>query len=280
MMPSFLITLREVIEASLIVATVAGILVKLGHRKSLRIVWTATGVAAFVSILLIVLASLVGVKVQEIYTGRVEELIEGVLMMLSAAFITWAVFFLHKYFGSYKVRLLQKVKRVVEQTKEHRGLFMLVFTAVFREGFEIVLFLSTIYFSSSPAPILGGFALGLTAGLIVSFAFFNATIRMPVYWAFRASSILLILFAAGLLARGAHEFMEAGLLPEIGSVVLPFIPTNNAFIADMIKAIFGLRAHMDWIQTFLYVTYIWAMHWWVFVRPRMSEHGNLNSSKR
>lgn len=270
MMPSFLITLREVIEASLIVATVAGILVKLGHGKSLRTVWAATGAAAAVSVLLLAIASLVGVKVQEIYTGKVEEMIEGILMMLSAVFITWAVFFLHKYFGSYKVQLLQKVKSAVEQTQEHRGLFALVFTAVFREGFEIVLFLSTIYFSSSPAPILGGFGLGLTAGLIVSFAFFNATLRMPVYWAFRASSMLLILFAAGLLARGAHEFMEAGLLPEIGSIVLPFIPAGNAFVADMIKAVFGLRQTMDWIQMSLYVSYVWVMHWWVFVRPRLS----------
>ncbi len=269
MMPSFLITFREVIEASLIVATVAGILVKLGYSKSLRTVWGATFAAAVVSMILLMLASLVGVKAQEVYTGKVEEVIEGILMMLSAVFITWAVFFLHKYFGSYKVRLLQKVKSAIEQTHEHRGLFALVFTAVFREGFEIVLFLTTIYFSSSPASIFGGFAFGLVAGLFISFAFFNATLRMPVYWAFRASSMLLILFAAGLLARGAHEFMEAGLLPEIGSIVLPFIPTNNAFVADMIKAVFGLRQTMDWIQMFLYVSYVWVMHWWVFVRPNL-----------
>lgn len=236
MMPSFLITLREVIEASLIVATVCGILVKLGHRKSLRTVWSATAAATIVSIVLLAGASLIGVKVQEVYTGKVEEMIEGVLMMLSAVFITWAVFFLHKYFGAYKVRLLQKVRNTIEVTRNHHGLFALVFTAVFREGFEIVLFLSTIYFSSSPAPILGGFALGLSAGLIISFAFFTATIRMPVYWAFRVSSIMLILFAADLLARGVSEFM--------------------------------IHQQTNLMQLSLYLSYVWVMHWWVFVRQQ------------
>lgn len=270
MLPSFLITLREVIEASLIVATICGILVKLGYNKSLQVVWSATIAATIVSITLLIVGSLIGIRVQEFYTGRMEQVAEGVLMVLSAVFITWAVFFLHKYFGSYKVRLLQKVKTTVEMTREHQGLFALVFIAVFREGIEIVLFLSTIYFSSAPAPILGGFAFGLIAGLGISLAFFRATIRMPVYWAFRASSMLLILFAAGLLARGAGEFAEAGFLPEIGSMLVPIVPAHNAYVADIIKTVFGIGRQMDLIQTSLYLSYVWMMHWWVFVRPRLS----------
>ena len=113
MLPAFLITFREVIEASLIVATILGILVKLGQTKSIKTVWLATGAAALLSILLLGVGSLFGLEVQKIYSGRVEEFIEGVLMTLSAVFITWAVFFLHKYFSQYKVKLLQKVKATV-----------------------------------------------------------------------------------------------------------------------------------------------------------------------
>lgn len=269
MIPSFLITFREVIEASLIVATILGILVKLRHIKSIRVVWLATLAAFAASLGFLLFGSLVGIKVQELYTGRTEELIEGILMVTSAVFITWAVFFLHTYFGKYKVRLLQKVKHTVEQ-ENPKGLFALVFTAVFREGFEIVLFLTTIYFSSQPAPILGGFGLGLIAGLLVSFAFFSATLKMPVYWAFRTSSLLLILFAAGLLARGAHEFAQAGMLPEMGKVTLAFLPDKTTFVGDITKAVFGVTRYMDLIQLSLYLTYIWIMHWWVFVRSRYS----------
>lgn len=264
MVPSFLITLREVIEASLIVATILGILVKLKRKKEIKTVWLATVTASLTSIALLILAAFFGVTIQKIYS----EFTEGVLMIISAFFITWAVFFLHKYFAHYKVQLLQKIKHTVER-ESPKALFVLVFTAVFREGFEIVLFLTTIYFSSQPAPIIGGFSLGLAAGLLVSLAFFTATVRLPVYWAFRFSSLMLILFAAGLLSRGAHEFAEAGILPEIGRVTLAFLPDKTTFIGSMTKAIFGLTRSMDLLQTSLYLTYVWLMHWWVFVRSQL-----------
>lgn len=264
MIPSFLITFREVIEASLIVATILGILVKLKQHKEIKTVWLATIAAALVSILLLGLGSLAGLKVHELFESH-EAYIEGSLMVLSALFITWAVFFLHTYFGQYKAHLLQKIKATVEQ-EEQRGLFALVFTAVFREGFEIVLFLSTVYFSSNPQSILTGFTLGAGGALLIAFGLFTATLRLPVFYAFRATSILLILFAAGLLARGVHEFAEVGILPEIGKMTFAFIPPKTTFAGDMLKAVFGITQKMDLIQLTLYSSYVAFMSWRVFGR--------------
>lgn len=265
MIPSLLITFREVIEASLIVATILGILVKLNQKKSIKTVWVATGAAAIASLGLLIGGSLLGLKVQELYTGKTEELIEGILMVTSAVFITWAVFFLHKYFAQYKTKLLQKIKSTVVK-EEQKSLFLLVFTAVFREGFEIVLFLSTIYFSSDPGSILTGFSTGILLGLLLSFGLFSATLKMPVFYAFRVTSVLLILFAGGLLARGVHEFAEAGILPEIGKITFAFIPQKTSFAADMLKAIFGITQQMDSIQILIYLSYVVCMSWWVFFR--------------
>src|SRR3989304_7652889 len=228
MLPAFLITFREVIEAALIVATILGILVRLKQKKGVKTVWLATVIAAVVSILLLGLGSLFGLKEQEINSGKIEEFIEGILMIISATFITWAVFFLHNYFGKYKTRLLQKIKASVEQ-EEQKGLFVLVFTAVFREGVEIVLFLSTIYFSSNPQSIFAGFTMGVVVAFLVSLGLFTATLKLPVYYAFRTTSILLILFAAGLLAKGVHEFAEVGLLPEMAKVTFAFLPASATF---------------------------------------------------
>ncbi len=186
-------------------------------------------------------------------------------MTLSAVFITWAVFFLHRYFSQHKVRLLQKVRTTVER-EEQKGLFFLVFTAVFREGFEIVLFLTTIYFSSNPQAIFLGFTWGIVGGLLISIALFTATLRMPVYYAFRASSVLLILFAAGLLSRGIHEFAEAGIVPELTKISLPLIPAGESYVAEMIKAIFGITKSMDIAQITLYAGYVAFMYWYVFLR--------------
>lgn len=273
MIPAFLITFREVIEATLIVATILGILYKLGHHKTVRTVWTATGLAVGVSVLLLVGGSLFGIKMQEAYSGATEEIIEGILMIVSAIFITWAVFFLHRYFGKYKVQLLQKVKYTMQQ-QENKGLFALVFTAVFREGFEIVLFLSTVYFSANPAQIFTGFAGGIIAGLVVSFAFFSATFKMPVYYAFRITSMLLILFAAGLLARGIHEFAEVGYIPEIGKLMFTFVPAKGTIAGDIIKSLFGITQKMDYIQASLYMMYTMGMTWWVFFRKSHNLGGN------
>lgn len=266
MLPAFLITFREVIEASLIVATILGILTKLNQKKGIRTVWFATITAALTSVLLLVAGSVFGFQIQKIYTGKVEELIEGILMITSAVFITWAVFFLHKYFSRYKVKLLQKVQAIVEK-EEQKGLFILAFTAVFREGIEIVLFLTTIYFSSSPQQVFTGFSAGLVGGLLVSLALFGATLRLPVYYAFRVTSGLLILFAAGLLARGVHEFAEVGLIPEFSYVGIPIVPAN-AFMADMLKAIFGITKNMDMLQISLYILYTSVMVWYVYFRNK------------
>ncbi len=264
MLPSFLITFREVIEASLIVATILGILAKLGHLKGIRTVWLATGSAAIVSVLFLVIGSFIGLSVHELFEEN-EPYIEGSLMIVSAIFITWAVFFLHKYFAQYKTHLLSKIKRVVEE-QEQKGLFVLVFTAVLREGVEIVLFLSTIYFSSNPQSIFTGFALGTIGALLIALGLFTATLRLPVFYAFRTTSVLLILFAAGLLARGVHEFAEVGILPEIGKMTFAFIPEKTTFIGDMLKAVFGITQKMDIIQIALYGIYTVFMSWWVFGR--------------
>ena len=141
--------------------------------------------------------------------------------------------------------------------------------AVFREGFEIVLFLSTIYLSSSPLEVFSGFGIGAILGLLISIGFFTATVKMPVYRAFQTTSVLLILFAAGLLARGIHEFAEAGILPEYLPMTLAFLPAKGTFVGDLFKALFGLTNKMDSLQLVFYAAYIAVMRWYLYLRrPR------------
>jgi high-affinity iron transporter len=91
---------------------------------------------------------------------------------------------------------------------------------------------------------------------------------MPVYAAFRATSALLILFAAGLLARGVHEFAEAGIVPELNKITLHIIPAGGTVAGDMIKAVFGISRGMDPLQITLYTAYVAFMTWYVFFRQK------------
>lgn len=274
MLPTLLITFREILEAALIVATVLGILAKLGSTKAIKTVWTATGAALLSSLLLLLAGSVFGLKIHEQFTGRTEEIFEGIVMIVSAVFITWAVFFLHKTFGHYKLTLLQKVRTTME-ANEQKGIFLLVFTAVFREGFEIILFLSTIFFSSKPAEIVTGFVLGTVLACTLAFTLFRTSIRLPVFYTFRLTSILLILFAAGLLSHGFHELSEAGLFAEIQSLpqlTFSFIPTESSIAGSIVKTVFGLTKTMHSIEFALWSGYTLIMTWIVFLRPSFKQH--------
>lgn len=278
MLPSFIITFREVIEATVIVATILGVISKLKWKETIHTVWKATGVAVASSILLIAGASVFGFRIQQFYTGRIEEAIEGILMIVSAIFITWAVFFLHTFFSRQKGNLMHKVKETVK-AKELKGLSVLVFTAVFREGFEIALFLSSIYLSAKPTDVFVGFVGGLVGGLIVSFFFFRTTERLPIQYAFRISSILLILFAGGLIARGIHEFAEAHIIPEYFMMTFAFIPDKTSFMGSMIKTLFGVTRNMDIVPLLFYGAYVLGMGWFTFFRPNATQAFHPSESK-
>lgn len=265
MLPSFLISLREIIEASLIIATILGITTKLKQKKAVKSIWFAAIVASATSVVIIFLGSVVGLETRSLFTGN-EPIIEGILLIISAGFISWAVLYLHKYFNGHKTRLLEKIRLTVEQG-EQKGLFLLVFTVIFREGIEIALFLSTVYFSSNPKDILLGFIFGVVIAFLISFGLFTATVKLPVYYAFRITSILLILFAAGQLATGVHEFAEIGILPEIGKITL-LNPENNTFMGEMIKAIFGLSQKIDLMQISIYSLYVLSMSWVVLKKDK------------
>jgi len=262
MLAALLISLREVIEATLIVATILGILVKLNHTKLVKTVGLATVTALVVSVGLLAVGSFLGFKVQELYSGEIEEVIEGSLMMLSAAFVTWAVFFLHNTFGHNKIKLIEKINLTVN-TGERNAIFILVFSAVLREGFEIVIFLSTLYLSTNPREIFSGFLIGLFLGLVFCFVVLKTTVKLPIHYAFKVTSILLVIFAAGLFSRGIHEFTEIGVIPEFSKITFAFIPEKQSTSGEFIKTLFGVTQKMDYLQIAVYSSYIAFMSWWI-----------------
>lgn len=232
MIPTLLITLREVVEASLIVATMLGILTKLGQKKNIKTVWLGAVSALFVSFLLVLGGSMIGVNVQKVFGGPI---FEGSVYVVSAFFVTWAVFFLHSHFAREKMQFLSQIRATVARD----GIFAFTFMAVLREGIEITLFLSTLYLTNTPFSILTGFGIGMLLGILISFLFFRATLRLPVYYAFRVTSFLLIFFAGGLLSQGVKELLEfmpplyvsgTQTLPAVASLTYIFLMHRRVFV--------------------------------------------------
>lgn len=254
MFPTFLITFREVIEASIIVSLVLGILQKANRPQSIRTVWLAVSSAFILSFLLLFAASLLGIKLHQLYS-RYEAYFEGFLMLFSTIFITWTIFYLHNFFSRRQRKLTGQITKTINRL-EQRGVFIVVFSSVFREGFEIVVFLSTIYLTSSSQNILFGFLAGIIVGMLVSATVYRLTQKTDLNNAVRLVNLFLVIFAAGLLIRGIREFTEVGLIPEIGNIVLGFVPAEKTIVGSFLQSMFGITNEIDSIQLLCYLVYL------------------------
>jgi high-affinity iron transporter len=129
--------------------------------------------------------------------------------------------------------------------------------AVVREGIETALFLTAAAFSATPAQTLIGGGLGLALAVAVGWLLFVVSVRLNVRAFFRVTSILLILFAAGLVAHGVHELQEAGVLAVIVEQVWDINPilNENSTVGSILKTLFGYNGNPSLLEAVSYVAY-------------------------
>ena len=138
------------------------------------------------------------------------------------------------------------------------GLASVVFFAVLREGWETALFLFAISESSTPLATSVGAVLGLVISVSLGVALYLGSRRLDLRQFFTATGILLIVFAAGLLAHAVHEFQEAGLLP---STVEHLWNTNgivseDSHVGRFLTALFGYNGDPSLLEVVAWATYL------------------------
>ncbi|MFH1125855.1 MAG: FTR1 family protein [Candidatus Altiarchaeota archaeon] len=260
MISSFIITFRETLEAALIVGIVLSYLVKTRQTTYLRTVYAAiiSGVVASI-IGAVLFNSLAGG-----FTGRAEEIFEGVTMLIGAFLLTTMILWMlsQKHIAS---ELENKVS--LEINEAHKiGLFSLVFVSVLREGIETVIFLGAANFASADNNPVGLLA-GIFAAILVGYGIFAGSMKMNLKKFFNATSILLILFAAGLVAGGVHGLQEAGILPEFVEHVWDVNPQVNqdgsypllhekGYFGGLLHDLFGYRGDPSLMEVLGYLTYL------------------------
>ena len=199
MIPTFVIGLREGIEAALIVGIVAAFLRQEGRRDVLRWVWAGVALAA-------VLCVLVGIGLELLSRElpyRQQEGLETVVALVAVVAVTWMIVWMRRN-GR---RLRGDLERGVSAALARGSVVALVamaFFAVIREGFESAVFLLAAFdASSSPVAAGGGALLGFAVAILLGWGIYRGGVRIDLVRFFRVTGVVLVLVAAGLLASAA-----------------------------------------------------------------------------
>ena len=251
---ALLIALREGVEMALIVGIVLAYLGNIGARTAQRWVWLGVGAAALVSVGFLGILNLL----EREFEGAVEQIYEGTAMLLAAAFLTWMIFWMLQRSRYLKSELQGGVAEALARGGAAWGLFALAFFTVVREGVETALLL----FAAPGQGKLLGAVIGFAAAIGIGVLIYAYGRRIDLRTFFRVTGILLVVFAAGLLTHGVHEFVEAGLAG--GPTVFDLSATlpDDEGLGSILRALLGYSADPTWLEVAVYVAYfvlVWAL---------------------
>ena len=273
MLPTFVIGLREGVEAALIVSIVLAYLAKTGNQRYFGRIWTGVVAAVGVSVGIgLVLWMTIG-GLEE----PAEQVFEGLTMLLAAAVVTWMLFWMRRTSANIRGELHAGIDRALTDGGAW-ALSILAFTAVIREGIETALFLLGQVTAAADSEVgalstLVGALIGMAIAIGIGYAFYRGAQVINLRTFFRWTGIALIFIAAGLLSHAVHEFVEIGVI-TIGtstafdvSAVLPHEGEGLlATIGQLLRAMFGYTSNPEWITLLTWLAYV-AVVMFLYLRP-------------
>lgn len=253
MVSSFLIALREGLEAALIVGILVAYVVKTNRRTLLMPIWSGVAVALVLSLALGGFLSFTSQELSE----RGEEFFAGTTSFVAVALVTWMVFWMKRTARALRDELHAKV-----DTAAMVGPLTLTaaaFFAVAREGLETALFVYTNFQTvGSKVPATIGLISGLLLAVFLGYAIYRRAIKINLSKFFTITGAALIIVAAGVLSYGVHEFQDLGWLPggnayawDVTSWLAP-----DSILASVLAGTIGFDTTMSWLQLFIWGAYI------------------------
>jgi len=254
MLATLVIFLREGVEASMIVAILLAYLNRIGRREHFRDVFIGVGAA-------LILATAGGVAAYETirsYDGsRVQAIFETVTFLVAATVLTYMTFWMRKHARSLSKELRARADAALDG-RARWGLGLLAFQAVGREGLETVVFTLAIIFSTSAVGALIGAVIGLAGALGIAFVIYHLGHRLNLARFFSVIGMLLMVFAAGLLADSVENLQQLGWLPVLDDPMwhsARLLSENSAF-GDVLHSFFGYSDAPTPLQLLVYVAYL------------------------
>ena len=264
MLPTFVIGLREGLEAALIVGIVAAFLVQEGRRDSLRWMWTGVGIGVLVAI-----GVGVGLRIasQEL-PQREQEQLETIVALIAVGMVTWMIFWMRAHAANLKGELQGKAGEALA-TGSTAALVAMAFLAVIREGFETAVFLVAIFNDARDPQTAGiGALLGIALAVVIGYLIYRGGVRIHLGRFFKFTGMILVIVAAGLLSNALHTAHEAGWWNSmLGQAAdLSSIVTPGTVRYALFNGMFGIQPKPTTGEVLVWFLYAIPMTW-VVLRP-------------
>jgi high-affinity iron transporter len=254
MLPTFVIGLREGLEASLIVGIVAAFLRQRGRRDLLR--WVFVGVGA--SVLLCVAVGIALRVLSQNLPQRQQEGLETVVGAVAVVMVTYMVVWMRRHSRGLKGQLTAATESALAAGSAY-ALVAMAFLAVLREGFETVVFLLAA-FNESNAGAAGGVGalLGILVAVALGYGIYRGGVRINLSKFFRVTGVVLVLVAAGLVVNALHTAHEAGWLTvgQQRTVDLSAVVRPGSVQASLLTGMLGVQEHPVLVEVIGWLVYL------------------------
>jgi high-affinity iron transporter len=238
-LPTFIIGLREGLEASLIVGIIAAFLIQRGERGALRPMWYGVGLAIGLCVGIAVILR----AVDEALPHKQQEGLETVLALLAVAGVTYMVVWMKRHSRELKGSLERSAENALVLGSAW-ALIGMAFFAVLREGLETAVFLLAVFGSSTDPLATGtGAVLGIGVAVVLGSAIYKGGVRINLSRFFRFTGFVLVLVAAGLLASAVHTAHEAGWIDVLQAQAfdLRWLVAPGSVRAALLTGMLGLQ---------------------------------------
>src|ERR1700742_264679 len=208
MLATFVIGLREGLEAALIVGIVAAFLKQRGGSRELRWVWTGVLAAVLICLAVGIALKIVSADLPQ----RQQEGLETVIGAVAVAMVTYMVVWMRRHSRDLKGQLEGAAGSALAQGSA-KALVAMAFLAVLREGLETAVFLLAAFNASGNGLTAGlGALLGILVAALLGYGIYRGGVRINLSRFFRATGLVLVVVAAGLAMTAVHTANEAGWL--------------------------------------------------------------------
>jgi High-affinity Fe2+/Pb2+ permease len=266
---SYLIGLREGLEATLVVSILVAFLVKSDRKDRLPLVWGGVTAALALSIGFGALLTFTAAHLE----FEQQETFEAVASLLATVFVTWMIFWMRGAARRMSGELRAKLGEALQI-----GPFAVVvvaFLTVAREGLETaLLFFASAQGAATTVSPLIGISLGVITAIVLGVGLYASAVRINLTKFFTWTGLLLILVAAGILKYGVHDLQEAGILPglDIQAFDISGALPPDAWYASLLGGMFNITAQPSVLEMIAWVGYAVPVLV-LFLLPNRSGHG-------